>query len=160
MKGAIFPVLLAAVAVAGQTPAAHERHAPGPNKAVVAHGEYLATRVIPCGDCHTPMDQHGQPVMSQWLQGAQLPFKPAVPIPNWADKAPDIAGLPGWTDQQAMKFFMTGEAYNGLPAAPPMPRLRLNHADAVALVAYLRSLKAAPGADLNKDVKNKPATVK
>jgi hypothetical protein len=62
--------------------------------------------------------------------------------PGWADKSTNIAGLPGWTDQQAVKFLMTGLAYNDLPARPPMPPYRFNQKDAEAMVAYLRSLAA------------------
>ena len=74
------------------------------------------------------------------LQGTQLPFKPAVLMPVWADKTPNIAGLPGWNDKDAVKFLMTGLAYNDLPARPPMPQYRFNQDDATAIVAYLRSL--------------------
>ena len=60
--------------------------------------------------------------------------------------APPIAGLPSYAnDADAVKFFETGLTANGKPAQPPMPPFRLNHDDAVAVVAYLRSLK--PTAD-------------
>lgn len=74
------------------------------------------------------------------MKGATLTFKPTIPIPVWADKTPNIAGLPGWTDDQAVKFLMTGTAYNDLPGRPPMPQYRFSQADAEAVVAYLRSL--------------------
>jgi len=69
-----------------------------------------------------------------------LSFKPIVPIPVWADKASNIAGLPGWETGDAVKFLMTGIAYNDLPARPPMPQYRFNKEDAEAVVAYLKSL--------------------
>jgi hypothetical protein len=65
-----------------------------------------------------------------------------VPMP-WADKSPDIAGLPGWTDEQAITFFMTGKL-NGAAPRPPMPAFRFNKEDARAVTAYLRSLAATP----------------
>ena len=74
------------------------------------------------------------------MKGAPTPFRPIVPMPIWADKAPNIAGLPGWEDADAVKFFMTGIAYNDLPAHPPMPQYRFNQQDAQAVVAYLKSL--------------------
>jgi mono/diheme cytochrome c family protein len=104
------------------------------------HGKYLVERVAGCVDCHTPFNEKGEPVRERWLRGAKLPFKPIVPMPVWADRSPNIAGLPGWTDEDAIKFFMTGLAYNDLPARPPMPQYRLSRADAEAVVAYLRSL--------------------
>jgi mono/diheme cytochrome c family protein len=109
----------------------------------VARGKYLVEDIGLCGDCHTPRDQKGEPMKGQWLKGAAIDFKPIAPVPVWADKAPAIAGLPGWEDGAAIKFLMTGIAYNGLPRRPPMPRFRFNVQDAQAIVAYLKSL--APG---------------
>jgi Cytochrome c len=106
-------------------------------------GKYLVEDVGLCGDCHTPRNEKGQPVREQWLRGSTLDFKPTVPIPDWADKAVCIAGLPGWEKGPAIKFMMTGIAYNGLPARPPMPQYRFNREDAEAVVAYLKSLEPA-----------------
>jgi mono/diheme cytochrome c family protein len=108
-----------------------------------ARGEYLVENVGLCGDCHSPHNEKGEVPEGQELRGAALEFKPAVPMPVWADKAPNIAGLPGWEKDAAIKFLMTGIAYNGLPARPPMPRYRFNQQDAAAIVAYLQSLKSA-----------------
>ncbi len=115
--------------------------------AQVEHGKYLVERVATCGDCHTPFDEHGQPVMDKYLQGAQLMFKPTVPVPGWVERSANIAGLKGWSDAEAMKFFTTGIDPNGKQAAPPMPAIRFNQEDAAAVVAYLRSL--APQAKQN-----------
>jgi len=106
----------------------------------VARGKYLVESVGLCGDCHTPRDGKGEPVKDEWLKGATLDFKPIAPVPVWADKAPAIAGLPGWEDGAAIKFLMTGIGYNELPRRPPMPQYRFNVQDAQAIVAYLKSL--------------------
>jgi mono/diheme cytochrome c family protein len=106
----------------------------------VARGKYLVEDIGLCGDCHTPRDEKGEPVKDQWLKGASLDFKPIAAVPVWADKAPAIAGLPGWEEGAAIKFLMTGFAYNGLPRRPPMPQYRFNVQDAQAIVAYLKSL--------------------
>jgi mono/diheme cytochrome c family protein len=111
-------------------------------EAAAARGKYLVENIGMCGDCHTPMNERGEPLKEQWLKGTTLIFKPTVPVPNWADKSVNIAGLPGWTDEAAIKFFMTGIAYNGLPGRPPMPQYRYNRQDAAAIVAYLKSLGA------------------
>ena len=107
----------------------------------IARGEYLVKAIGQCADCHTPFNAQGGFVMDKWLQGKKLEFAPLVPIPIWADTAPNIAGLPGWDTTKAVEFFMTGLAPNGLPARPPMPAYKMNHADAEAVVAYLQSLK-------------------
>jgi mono/diheme cytochrome c family protein len=109
----------------------------------IARGKYLAIDIGGCHDCHTPRDQQGQFIKDKWLQGAELIFKPAVPIPGWTSQSPGIAGLPGWTDQQAITFLSTGIAPDGTRANPPMPEYRFNHVDAAAVLAYLRSLKPA-----------------
>ena len=113
------------------------------SKNLVARGKYLVDNIGQCGDCHTPMNDKGQFIPEKYLQGTELPFKPLAAVPNWADKSANIAGLPGWTDNDAVKFFMTGLAQNGLPARPPMPQYRYSRDDARAVVAYLRSLKPA-----------------
>jgi mono/diheme cytochrome c family protein len=108
--------------------------------AKVARGKYVVEGVSMCGDCHTPQNEKGEPIPGKTLRGATLSFKPMVPIPVWAEKAPNIAGLPGWTDEQAFKFLMTGIAYNDLPARPPMPSYHMDRQDAEAVIAYLKSL--------------------
>jgi Cytochrome c len=107
----------------------------------IARGEYLVKAIGQCADCHTPFNDHGEYVMDKWLQGKKLEFAPTVPMPVWADTSPNIAGLPGWDQEKAIQFFMTGLAPNGQPARPPMPQYKMNRADAGAVVAYLRSLK-------------------
>ncbi len=109
--------------------------------AQVTHGEYIVKSIGICADCHTPFNDKGEYVQDKWLQGAKLTFVPTVPMPVWADTSANIAGLPGWDHAQAVKFFMTGLAPNGQPARPPMPQYHMNKADAVAVVAYLESLK-------------------
>ena len=118
---------------------------PSKSQAQIARGEYLVKAIGQCGDCHTPFTMTGGFVMEKWLQGKKLEFAPIVPIPFWADTAPSIAGLPGWDTEKAVQFFMTGLAPNGQPARPPMPGYRMNRADAEAVVAYLKSLKAPEG---------------
>jgi len=107
----------------------------------IDRGKYLVESVGLCGDCHTPHNEKGEPVKGQWLKGAPLDFKPTAPVVDWADKAVAIAGLPDWEKGAAVKFMMTGIAYNGLPARPPMPQYRFNREDAEAVVAYLKSLE-------------------
>ena len=107
----------------------------------VARGKYLVENVGMCNDCHTPRNEKGELIKAHWLKGTTLDFKPIVPIPVWAEKSSNIAGLPGWEEAAAVKFFMSGIAYNGLPARPPMPQYRFNREDSEAIVAYLKSLE-------------------
>lgn len=68
------------------------------------------------------------------LAGVSLHFvcrrhQPSVGLPSYA------------TDAAAVKFLETGTNAEGKLAMAPMPQFRLNHEDALAVVAYLRSLK-------------------
>jgi mono/diheme cytochrome c family protein len=136
--GASACFLLFSPLLAGQKPKPH-----GPSATTLARGKYLVENVGLCGDCHTAHNDKGEPIPGKYLQGAPLDFKPTVPMPVWADNASNIAGLPGWDRDAAIKFMMTGLAQNGLPARPPMPQFRFNVQDAQAIVAYLKSLPPA-----------------
>jgi mono/diheme cytochrome c family protein len=119
-------------------------------KAQLEHGRYLMQRVGLCGDCHTPHDDHGQPIEAKSLQGAGLTFKPLGPVPNWAEYAPPLVGLLGFTDEQMITFLTTGKDPSGKSARPPMPAYRFNKRDASAVVAYLRSLSKQNNVDQRK----------
>ena len=122
----------------------------GASSASIARGKYLVDQVGMCSDCHSEHNEKGELVKEKYLKGTTLPFKPLVPMPVWADKSPTIAGLPGWSDEAAIEFFMTGIAYNGLPPRPPMPPYRFNKSDATAVVAYLKSLSSSSPASSSK----------
>jgi hypothetical protein len=136
--GVIAFALIVIPILAGQQPKPHASSA-----ATIARGKYLVENIGMCQDCHTPRDEKGEFVKEQWLKGATLPIKPIGPMPVWADKSVNIAGLPGWDKDAAIKFMVTGVAFNGLPARPPMPEYRFNQRDAEAVVAYLKSLAPA-----------------
>jgi mono/diheme cytochrome c family protein len=114
--------------------------APPATTSQITRGKYLVEEVGKCEDCHTEHDEMGQAIPGKKLQGAILPFKMSPQPPVWADKSANIAGLPGWNREGAVRFLMTGLAYNNLPARPPMPLYKLNKEDAEAIVAYLKSL--------------------
>src|SRR5439155_18166190 len=110
---------------------------------ILNNRDYLTDHVAPCGNCHTPKRDTGQPDPTRMLQGTTLPDRPKEETPNWADQSPDIArsGLAGTWDEGAMvKFLMTGVDPDGKRARAPMPAFRLNKDDAVAVTQYLRSL--------------------
>jgi mono/diheme cytochrome c family protein len=107
----------------------------------VARGRYLVEEVAMCAECHTPRNERGDFNRSRWLQGGPLYYQPVAPNADWALRAPDIAGLPGWNDADAIRFFETGRDWAGKMARPPMHQYRLPRADAEAIVAYLRTLR-------------------
>jgi hypothetical protein len=134
------PFFITLVCVVGTTvvAASHEQSA---KTNLVARGKYLVEEVAMCQECHTPRDESGLLDRSQWLMGGPAFFRPAVSVRDWAERVPAIAGLPGWqSDADVIYFLENGQRRTGQIPRPPMMQYRLQHGDAVAIVAYLRSL--------------------
>jgi mono/diheme cytochrome c family protein len=110
--------------------------------AAEVRGAYLVNGVAMCGDCHSPRGAQGQPVAGRELSGSPMPGLPAPDTPHHAAYAPAIRGLPPGYDQAALaRLLETGIKPDGSRPRPPMPRFRLEPADAEAVAAYLASLK-------------------
>jgi mono/diheme cytochrome c family protein len=141
MKSKAFGLISAWIVVFPLAQIVAQAQAPTAADARIERGRYLVERVVMCADCHTARDWKGKQDREHWLQGAKLDFKPARRMP-WAAVAPAIAGLTTFaTDEQAVKYFETGINRAGKNSSPPMSQYRFDHDDAVAVVAYLRSLK-------------------
>jgi mono/diheme cytochrome c family protein len=113
------------------------------DKAEVERGRYLVEEVAKCAECHTPRNAKGELEQNAWLQGAQIWIMPIRPIPNWAERAPALAGLPSLTDVQAEQVLEKGVGPEGEILRPPMHIYHISHADARAIIAYLKSLPAS-----------------
>ncbi len=100
--------------------------------------------VARCGQCHTPNDNHGNPDRSHWLDGAAVWLEPANRQADWPLKAPRLAGTPPGTDDEMVTLLTTGIWRDGKHLRPPMPQFRMNREDALAVVAYLKSLTPGP----------------
>jgi mono/diheme cytochrome c family protein len=136
-------VLIAAeVQAAASSSRGSTEQQPGHNGDKIRRGEYLVHSVAMCVQCHTPRNDRGELVQSQLLQGAPLPVTSPWPDQKWAVRTPALAALPGgWSEQDVIKFLMTGEDPTGRSPQPPMPPFRMNREDAAAVAAYLRSLQ-------------------
>jgi mono/diheme cytochrome c family protein len=106
----------------------------------VERGRYLVEDVAMCGECHSPRDSQGQPDHSRWLQGAPMWFTPTVMQPDWAFRAPALAGLPSFTDADMAMVLEKGLQPNGRAIRPPMHVFHMSHEDAMAIVAYLKTV--------------------
>jgi mono/diheme cytochrome c family protein len=106
----------------------------------IAHGRYLAEHVAMCIECHSGRDAQGNILESELFFGGPIPFAP--PWPNdWATRAPRNRGLPGYTDEQALRLLTEGAiGRDGKQLRPPMPRFRMTTQDAADVIAFLRSL--------------------
>jgi mono/diheme cytochrome c family protein len=139
-------VICAAVAVGAAFSASllSSREKPAvPQQGTVEHGRYLVEDVAMCEECHTPRDAEGNLDESRRLQGAQIWIMPVHSNPNWANNAPPLAGFGGYTDEQGEDILERGVGPNGETIRQPMHIYHMNHADAQAIIAYLRSLPSA-----------------
>jgi mono/diheme cytochrome c family protein len=110
----------------------------------IAHGKYIVEEVARCPECHSPRDAQGNPDHARWLQGAPIWITPVHPDSKWADRAPALAGFPGYTQAQGEQILEMGRSATGGLLQPPMHPYHLTHADAQAVIAYLRSLPSIP----------------
>ena len=109
----------------------------------VARGKYLVT-IGGCNDCHTPGSFFGKPDMTKVLGGSDVGFA----MPNGVFVAPNLTpdketGLGKWTTDQIITAITKGERPDKRMLAPIMPYeglSSLTRSDALAIVAYLRSL--------------------
>lgn len=109
--------------------------------AMVARGKYIVDGVARCTRCHTPLTPNGERDPQRYLMGAPIQIQPSYSSPNWALRAPRIAGGPAGTDAETIRELTTGIARTGNPLNPPMPQFRMTREDAEAVLAYLKSLK-------------------
>lgn len=105
----------------------------------IARGRYLVERVAMCGECHSTRDQAGVIVSDTFLMGGAMPAQ--VPwVADWPVQVPRIAGLPGYSDVEALHLLMDGAIKrNGIQARAPMPRFRMTRDDAADVIAFLRT---------------------
>lgn len=82
--------------------------APSPSD-TAARGRYLMTGVLPCTDCHTPLDPAtGQPVMEHYLSGGQ-PFEGPWGIVYGGNITPhETAGLGDQSDAEIKRAIIAG----------------------------------------------------
>jgi mono/diheme cytochrome c family protein len=130
----------------------------GPHAAAAAdrqveRGKYLVV-VAGCGDCHTPGGLTGKADASKTLGGSDVGFAvPGLGVFVGRNLTPDKAtGLGNWTAIQIVTALTTGVRPDGRVLAPAMPWesfAHLTRTDALAIVAYLKSLppvnNAVPG---------------
>jgi mono/diheme cytochrome c family protein len=141
MKTHLFPSL-SALLLALATAQAEPTLLQADRATQLQRGKYLVERVVICANCHTPRNWRGRFDADRSLMGSKLVFAPTSKSIPWSPVAPAIARLSGFaSDEQAVKYFKTGVNAAGKESRPPMPQLRLDHDDALAVVAYLRSLK-------------------
>lgn len=114
---------------------------PQNDRSTVERGRYLVHHVAMCVECHSPRDETGELSELHLLEGGRIPVASPYPGVTWAVRTPHLAGLPGFEPEAVVSLLMTGHLPDGRSPRPPMPPFRLDREDALAVVAYLRSLE-------------------
>lgn len=133
-------VLSLAGAIVASTTTIQKSSSSTSNATNIERGKYLVEEVAKCTECHTPRDAHGELDRERWLQGASIWITPVHATPQWAERAPTLAGFPAYSDEDGVNILEKGIGANGESIRPPMHIYHLKHEDAVAIIAYLRSL--------------------
>jgi mono/diheme cytochrome c family protein len=106
----------------------------------VDHGRYLVERVVHCAECHSSRDADGNIIPETRFKGGPMVVRPPWPM-DWPTAFPRIAGLPGYTDEQATRLLTQGAIKrDGTQLRAPMPRFRMTPQDAADVIAFLRTL--------------------
>jgi hypothetical protein len=97
-------------------------------------------RVVMCFECHSTRDAQGNIVPATRFFGGPMPMRAPWPS-DWPTIIPRIAGLPGYTDELAIRLLTQGAIKrDGTQLRRPMPPFRMTPQDAADVVAYIRSL--------------------
>ena len=131
--------LLIALA-AGLAARSSAEQADASDQTLIERGRYITHDLAMCVQCHTPRDEAGRLIPGQEFRGAPVPATNTIRGLEWALRAPNIAGLVGFTDEQEMQLLTRGHADGRPVPKPPMPPFRMTREDARAVIAYLRTL--------------------
>ncbi|MEO7924317.1 MAG: c-type cytochrome [Chitinophagaceae bacterium] len=117
---------------------------------VLARGEYLATSVASCMDCHSKRDfsKYSGPVVPGTEGGGGLVFNEKFGLPGTLygkNITPDTeTGIGSWTDDELLRAMTQGISKNGDTLFPLMPYANFNRMakeDLMSIIAYIRTLK-------------------
>lgn len=110
---------------------------------LVAHGKYLVTSILSCGNCHAGSPGHwGDP--NDPLSGGRHYATKSYKV-TAGNLTPDpTTGLPGWTPEDFARVLSEGVRPDGLPVAQSMPWVffrALTKQDLKAVSEYLVTLR-------------------
>lgn len=124
----------------------------------IERGRYLANNVYQCVFCHSPFDRNtpglptpaGQELAGRdWREDMHVEEFKDTFLVYASNISPDkTAGIGAWTDGEIVRAMREGIRKDGSPIFDFMPyktfRTTMSDADALAIVAYLKSAKPQP----------------
>lgn len=152
--GALFALLVLGLVVKFYVLSPKSRPAPAmkakADPASIEKGKYLVNHVTGCLGCHSKIDESKPGDM--FFPGTEGQGRDFGEIPNYPihikarNITPDKAtGIGDWTDGEVVRAIREGVSKDGGPLFPQMPyqtyAQTLSDEDALAIVAYLRTLK-------------------
>lgn len=109
-----------------------------------ARGKYLMTSVLPCTDCHTPLDETtGLPIMEMYFAGGQ-PYEGPWGIVYGSNITPDEkTGIGEWSDDDLTRVLVSGVRIDGrrVILMPWQDYANLTAPDVEAVISFLRSVE-------------------
>jgi mono/diheme cytochrome c family protein len=113
--------------------------------AIIKRGQYLVEGPGHCGECHTPRNFLGGPIMSQWLAGAKNPEGDGN-IPNITGGE---GGISDWTEDQIASVLKDGfkpdfDSLGGSMGAVVANWSHISDQDRAAVAAYLKTIAPVP----------------
>lgn len=107
------------------------------------YGEYLATAVFLCADCHHPRDAKNAPIAEKLWSGGMVFEEPGEPRVLSSNISPDpVEGIGSWTAADLALALREGKNHQGRLLAGAMPRYPVTDEDAKALHEFLKSVPA------------------
>jgi mono/diheme cytochrome c family protein len=120
-----------------------ERAVPEPDRSTAENrGRYIATLAV-CGDCHTPRDNHDQPMENMAFGGGNVLRIQGRPPVAAVNLTPAPAGIPYYTPDMFLTAMRTGHVA-GRQLSDVMPwrfYRNMTDEDLRDLFAYLKTLK-------------------
>ena len=119
-------------------------------KKVLVRGEYLATHVALCIECHSShdMSKYSGPIIPGTEGGGGFAFDQKLGLPGVVygrNITPDSAtGIGTWSDAEVLRAVTQGISKNGDTLFPLMPYPHMNRMakdDIMSIIAYIRTLK-------------------
>jgi hypothetical protein len=109
----------------------------------VKRGSFLVN-LIGCADCHTPVDNHHNPIPGADFSGGQIIAFPSGKVAS-ANLTPDPSGIPYYDEGLFIQAMRTGNVgARELSNAMPWVALRnMTDQDLAAIFAFLKTLKPA-----------------